>query len=243
LALRGRFETYKSLEFASEIIRQVQCVREARDHRGRPRIVPRDIVAMVDAAREFANKFSSSRNESSNVNDRFASSTCLLSLVKAASRRILGHEVQEYDATQPERFLALPGFNERIQAECLSVLQQGLAEPEASTAIASLIDAGTTASATLNSATSNLLGCGSDRRTLIFVPRIQMRNPTTEELRQARPLAAVIPADVDDVMVIAEESAISPRSVAQGLGRMYPGVADAANRLHTRTDVPWTNLL
>jgi hypothetical protein len=242
VALRGRFEAYKSLEFASEVIRQIQSLHESRDHRGRPRIVPRDILAIVDKSRAFAGTYLSNGNVA-NTGDRFASSPSLRSLVIAASRRVLGLEIQEFNPTHPERCLDVSGFDDRIRAECLSLLQQRFSDPDVSTSIASLIDAATATTAALKSATSNLLGCGCDRRTLIFVPHGESRQQAMQELRKTRPLAAIVPANVDDVIVVSEESAMSPRSVALGLGRMYPGIADAAHRLHTRTDVVWENLI
>jgi hypothetical protein len=243
IALRGRFEAYKSLEFASEVIRQIQSLREACDHRGRLRIVPRDTFEIVGAAKTFAGTFVANTKQLATDNERFASSPRLHSLVTAASQRVLKREIQAFDSAHPERCLALAGINERIQADCLSQLQESLTEPELAAAIAELVNANTATAATLNSATSNLLGCGCDRRTLILVPRGEERTAAMEELRKSRPLAAVVPADVDSVVIVSEESAIAPRSLALGLGRMYPGIAEAAHRLHTRTDIPWENLI
>jgi hypothetical protein len=243
IALRGRFEAYKSLAFASEIIRQIQSLPETRDHRGRPRFLPRDIIAIVDAARAFIGTFVRNHKEPASANDRFAHSPLLCSLVTTASQRVLGREIQGFDPEHPERCFGLSGIDERMRAECLSLLQQGLADPEISTSIASLMDAHLATKATLNSTISNLLGCGCDRRALIFIPRGEKRSAAAEELRTHRPLASIVPADVDDVIVVSEESAISPRSVGQGLERMYPGIADAAHRLHTRTDIPWEKLV
>ena len=175
IAIRGRFKSYKSLEFASEVIRQIQSLHEARDHRGRPRIVPRDVVVIVNAAVTFVEMLASNRKDSTGTTDRFTSSPRLRSLVAAANRSVLGREIQEFDPTHPERFLALADIDERIQAECLSLLQQALAEPEVSTALSSLIDSNTSTTETLDNATASLLGCGCDRRTLIFVPRGEAR--------------------------------------------------------------------
>jgi serine/threonine protein kinase len=240
VALRDRFEKYKTLEFASEVLRQIQLLREADDQRNRPRILPRDFVTMVESARAFAATLVG--EQLPNTTNRFLSSARLRSVVTAASHVVLRSEVQEFDPKNPERFLKHAGLDERIQCECLSVLQQQLDEAEVQTAIASLVDDTTAATATLESATLNLLGCGSDRRTLIFIPRGEDRQATVEKLRKARPLASILTADVDDLSVVVEESSISPRSVAMGLERMYPGIADAAHRLHTRTDIQWENL-
>jgi hypothetical protein len=52
-----------------------------------------------------------------------------------------------------------------------------------------------------------------------------------------------LPAPVDDLLVVQEDAGISPQSLAQGFERLFPGVADAARRLHTRTDIDWQELL
>jgi hypothetical protein len=62
-------------------------------------------------------------------------------------------------------------------------------------------------------------------------------------VQSARPLAAVVAATVEDVQVVSEETGISPRSIAMGLERVYPGIAEAAGRLHTRIDVEWRKLV
>jgi len=52
-------------------------------------------------------------------------------------------------------------------------------------------------------------------------------------------LAAIGVADIDDVLVVAKEAGISPRTIARGLDRLFPGVSKAARRLHTRIDIEW----
>jgi hypothetical protein len=86
------------------------------------------------------------------------------------------------------------------------------------------------------------LQCGCDRRTLLFVPKRSANTPVEERLRTARPLAASIPADVDDLVVVTESAGISPHSLAAGLERVFPGIADAARRLLTRIDIEWQSL-
>ena len=51
LALRGRFKEHMSLEFASEVLRQIQRQLESRDDRGRPLILARDAKLIADTAR------------------------------------------------------------------------------------------------------------------------------------------------------------------------------------------------
>jgi serine/threonine protein kinase len=241
--LRSRFGVCKALAFTSEIIRQIQSLRDASDHRGRPRITPRDIFTIVDKAKTFVDSLVSDVRQSANSADQFAISTRLRLLVSAASERILAREIQGFNPARAERCLVLAGADERIRAECLSLLQEQLADPEVSADLLSLLNANKATTATLESTTTSLLGCGSDRRTLIFVPRGDEQTAITVELSKVRKLAAVIPSDVDAVIVVSEESAVSARSIALGLDRMYPGIADAAQRLHTRTDIHWENLI
>jgi hypothetical protein len=242
ISLRGRFGAWKSLKFTSAVIQRIQYLRDASNHRAQQRITARDVLAVVDKAQAFVGAFTSDFREANSAN-RFGTSARLRSLISAASERILANEIEGFDPANTERCLMLAGIDERIRAECKSLLQEELEDPEVSTELISALDANRVNTAALDSATISLLGCGSDRRTLIFVPRGGKRTAATDELSKVRKIAAVIQADVDDVIVISEESAISPRSIALGLDRMYPGVADAAERLHTRTDIQWQNLI
>jgi hypothetical protein len=70
-----------------------------------------------------------------------------------------------------------------------------------------------------------------------------MQRTSIDKLRELRPLAAVVPVEVDDVTVISEEAGISPHSLALGLERVFPGIADAARRLQTRIDIEWKSLI
>ena len=88
-----------------------------------------------------------------------------------------------------------------------------------------------------------MLQCGSDRRTFVISPKENANQKVADTLRIARPLMAVVPAAVDDVLIISEESGISPRSIALGLEQVFPGIADAAGRLHTRVDIQWLSLI
>jgi len=69
------------------------------------------------------------------------------------------------------------------------------------------------------------------------VPAGTRNTAAAEKSAAERPLAAVATTDVDDVVLVCEDSGISPRSVAAGLERAFPGVSVAARRLLTRVDV------
>jgi hypothetical protein len=92
---------------------------------------------------------------------------------------------------------------------------------------------------TIEHARTDLLQCGADRRTLFFVPKDQAHEKAAKSFAALQPQAAVIPADVDDAAVVTEYAGIAPRSLAFGLMRVHPGIADAAHRLLTRTDIDW----
>jgi hypothetical protein len=92
---------------------------------------------------------------------------------------------------------------------------------------------------TIDRATTDLLQCGCDRRTLIIAPKESSSGDAIEKMRTARPLAAIVAADVGDLLVVTEDAGLSPRSLALGFERVFPGIADAARRLHTRVDVEW----
>lgn len=244
LALRGRFKEHMSLEFTSEVLLQIQRQLESRDERGRPVLLPRDAKLIADSARAVIATFAERTDAStSGQSCQIAASPILRPLIAAASRRVVGYALDKFDFTMADRGQHADLIDEILPAQCLALLEESLGRPEVATAIASITDLETAASNSLESASTDLLQCGSDRRTLVFVPKhATSDSAVTEKLRAKRPLAAVIPADVDEVLVVCEEAGVSPRSLALGLERIYPGITDAARRLFTRIDVEWRGL-
>jgi serine/threonine protein kinase len=242
LALRGRFDEHMTLEFTSEVLRHIQRQLESRDDRGRPLISPRDAKLIADTARAVVESLTARARLVSFGSSQFADSTLLQNLVIAGSRRVLSHAVEAFELKQPERFLPKDTLDELIQSECQALLEENLALPGVATPLVELIELEVATAAVLKSATTDLIQCGYDRRTLLFVPHDDVQGATVESMRQARPLAAVVPAAVDDAIVVSEEAGISPRSLALGLERVFPGIADAGRRLHTRIDVEWQSL-
>ena len=156
---------------------------------------------------------------------------------------VVSHAIEAFDFKQPDRFLPADGVLAVIQTECQALLEESLAQPRLGAAITALIEVDKLIELTLEHATADFLQCGCERRTLIFVPQGDSHREIADKLRSARPLAAVVPTTVEDVLVVSEDSGMSPRSVARGLERVYPGIAEAARRLHTRTDVEWLSLI
>lgn len=243
LALRGRFKEHLSLEFAGEVLRQIQCRLESRDERGRPLMIASEAKSIADTARDVVASLAVQVKQDVNGKSKITDSPVHQSLVAAVSRRLLSQRVQKFDTRQPDRFLPSDVLDELIQIECQAVLEESLAQPGVASAITELIDFDKATAATLESATTDLLQCGHDRRTLVLVPQDEVQGVAAEKLRLARPLAAVAPAAVEDATVVVEQTGISPQSLARGLARVFPGIADAARRLHTRIDVEWQNLI
>ncbi len=242
LALRSRFKEHLCLEFASEVLRQIQRRRESRDDRGKPLMLGSDAKLIVDKASVVAASLAKCAITDTDRSCRFTESPALRSLLFAGSQRVLGHAIDTFDPRRAEQFLPTDAVDELILTECQTLLEESHARSEFTAAITSLIELDRVTESTVECATSDPLQCGGDRRTLLFVPK-KKEHWAVEKLRVARPLAAVVPASVEDVLVVSEESGISPRSIALGLERQYPGIADAARRLHTRIDVDWLRLI
>jgi hypothetical protein len=243
LALRGRFKEHMSLQFSSEVLRQIQLRIEARDDRGRPLILPRDARLIADTARTVAALLNNRADSESSSESPFADSPTLRPLIAEGSQRVISRAVEKFDQRQPERFLPIEAVDELIQAECHALLDECLQSTHYAKAIAALVDLDQAIVRTVDGASTDLLQCGCDRRTLFFVPRQSPPDVTVDKLRSARPLAAAVPADVEDLVILSEAAGISPRSVALGLERVFPGIADAARRLLTRIDIEWQSLV
>jgi hypothetical protein len=242
LALRGRFKEHMSLEFTSEVLRQIEQRFEARDDRGRPLILPRDARSIADTARAVAASLVERLKGQSGKGSRFADSPALRGLIATGSQRIVSQAVEKFDVRQPERFLPADAVDELIQAECRRLLDESLLSRDLAAALLALFDHEQTATSTICDAEIDLLQSGYDRRTLFFVPRESTQSLVEERLRAARPHAASFSADVDDLVVVTEAAGIAPRSLASGLERVFPGIAEAARRLLTRIDIEWRSL-
>jgi hypothetical protein len=242
LALRRRFNQYMSLEFASEVLRQVERRLEARDERGQPVMLPRDAKLIADTARTVAAALAARVEREPPVASRFADSPLLRPLIAAGSERVIGRSVEKFDIKQSEKFLPADAIDEILQCACQALLEEKLRQPDIAKALTADVDLDSAIARTIERADVDLLQCGCDRRTLLFVPAAEAHSATAEKMRAARPLAAVMPADIDDALVVTEATGISPRSLALGFERVFPGIADAARRLLTRIDIEWQSV-
>jgi hypothetical protein len=133
-------------------------------------------------------------------------------------------------------------LDDHLKCECQVLVEQSLRRPEFAKALAAGVDLDGAITRTIERATPDLLQCGCDRRTLLFVPPADAHGETVQKMQAARPLAAVVPMDIDEPLVVTEATGISPRSLALGFERVFPGIADAARRLLTRIDIEWQSL-
>jgi hypothetical protein len=243
LALRGRFKELMSLQFVSEVLQAVQSQLESRDDHGRPKLLPRETKPIVDAARAALTLLAKPAEERSTNGAKFAGSPVLRTLIGGGSQLFFRRAVETFDVKQPERFLNVEALDELLLIECAGLLEESMKHPELAAALTGLIEVDKALGETIDQATIELLQCGCDRRTLVIAPNGQLQEKAREQLLSARPLAAVVAADVDDVVVVSEEAGISPNSLAKGLERVFPGIAEAARRLLTRTDIDWKHVV
>jgi hypothetical protein len=243
LALRGRFKEQMPLEFVSEVLRSIERQLAARDDHGRPLLISKETKLIADTASARIASLVAKLDRVTASGLRFASSPILRVLVAAGSQHVIQHAIEKCEAKQPEKFLPLDALDELLQSTSRTLLEGAMAQPELATALSGMIALDEALAGTIEHASADLLQCGSDRRTIVVVPKDQLQSPVVEKLRAQRPEAAIVAADVDDVFVVSEESGVSPRSFALGLERVFPGIADAARRLLTRIDIEWKSLV
>lgn len=242
LALRGQFREHLSRMFATELLTHLQQRMATRDDRGRQILSVTDAKIIADSGYDVVESIAAAENRHSKETTRFSTSPILRPLIAAASDRYLSNEVAAFDPRQPDRCLAGARFTEGLATACIAVLHEALAKNNLAGALSSLVDRSKAIEAALAAATTDLIQCGYDRRTLIFAPKSGGDDADQAALQASRPSAALRPANVDDVIVVSEDSGISPQSFAARLQEIFPGIADAASRLHTRTDIEWEPL-
>ena len=130
-----------SLEFASEVLRQIQRQLESRDDRGRPLILARDAKLIADTARAVVASLAGRVKHDSRDRSRFADSPMLRPLIAAASRRVLGHAgLRNLIRGNPSDSCPPGAVDELIQIECQALLEESLAQPDLAAAITALVD-------------------------------------------------------------------------------------------------------
>ncbi len=173
LALRSRFKEHLKLQFASEVLRQIQQQLERRDERGRPLILARDARLIADMAAGVVASLQQRNQKEGNTGRVIAESAEFRSLIAEGSRRVLAHAVEAFDLRQPEQFLPADAIDELLVPRCQALLEESFDQPDVRKALSAMLDFDQMLTRTIEHATTDLLQCGADRRTLFFVPKDQ----------------------------------------------------------------------
>jgi eukaryotic-like serine/threonine-protein kinase len=96
--------------------------------------------------------------------------------------------------------------------------------------------------AALAQAALQLTECGYTRRRIVLAPRGEDAAELTAIANRAAPGSAVVAASVDAPTVLCEAAGLSLAQLAAKLIESRPDVAEAAHRLHTRSDIEWQPL-
>jgi serine/threonine protein kinase len=243
LALRSRFKEHLKLQFTSDVLRQIQQQLERRDERGRPLIIARDARQITDAAAGAAASLRRRNQNEGNSGHKIADSAVFRSLIAEGSRRVLAHAVENFDVRQPERFLPSDAVDEILVPVCQALLEERFDQPDVRKAFSEMLNFDQMLTRAIEHARTDLLQCGADRRTMFFVPKDQAHEQAAKSFGALQPKAVIVPADIEDEAIVTESAGIAPRSLALGLMRVYPGIADAAHRLLTRTDIDWQAII
>jgi hypothetical protein len=86
------------------------------------------------------------------------------------------------------------------------------------------------------------LDCGYQRHTILVEPPAQSETALLQAFRQRCPTLASFSTPVIDSYLIREGSGLSPLHLGARLAELYPDIADAAGRLHSRDDIKWQDL-
>src|SRR5690606_37582255 len=93
------------------------------------------------------------------------------------------------------------------------------------------------------SASGTVLTCGFARRTLAALPSGALYDGIARSIAEVRPTTHVVRGDHREGWIAIEGSGVASQSLAVRLAHIHPDIADAASRLHTRSDIEWANPL
>jgi hypothetical protein len=158
----------------------------------------------------------------------------------AASHRVLTRLIDLIEQSSAEAPFTPSEAHRIVRSECAAIVEERLNRRVTSRLADPSPAIQADAEEALARANADLLQCGCDRRTLIVVPPNRTKAEAVVALIQSRPTAAILPAAVEQCVVYCEGSGITPSAFARGFERVYPGIAEAASRHFTRTDIDWS---
>jgi hypothetical protein len=215
----------------------------SRESRGRSLFSRRETATFIDSAIQTLEALAADVALESDAAHYFEDRSGLAGLVADTSERILARVMTCLDPTELDQDRRADVVHDLIVGECVELLSQYALAGDWKDSVEALLHSDDEVSKAIRRASSDLFQCGYDRRTLLIVPAETADGIDAEKLLAERPTAATTRANVRHAVLLCEESGISPRSIGRGLARVYPGIADAAHRLFTRTDVDWQNLV
>jgi serine/threonine protein kinase len=242
--MRSWFGAQSSSRFALESISHLaQQSSRSVESGGTPYSPKRthDVLGVLaHALASFAEKSNPSSDAAQSSSD--GNLATLAALTEEVSCRVLAKVADEMETLRKDGARGDHVIEQILAAECAAALEHLSRKPEQAAAVMFRMGPDDVTHV-LERASADLLKCGCDRRTMVVVPKSQAESIATPIVAAARPTSAVISAEVGEEIIICEESGIRPRSVAAGLERVYPGIAEAASRLLTRIDIEWQPLV
>lgn len=238
---RHKFAEHAATRFAYEVVSRI-CRESALSGAYRTTLLsstdPAAYVALASQAAAVLGKHVALASELEGPSAD--ESEVLTERLDAASHRVLTKLIDAIEQSSDDSPFPPSDAHHIVRTECAAIVEERL-NRRASSRLADLSPAiQADAEEALARASADLLQCGCDRRTLIVVPPNKTKGEAVAALCQARPTAAILPADVEQCLVYCEGSGISPSSFARGFERVYPGIAEAASRHFTRTDIDWS---
>jgi serine/threonine protein kinase len=236
--LRSLFDAYQSTRFALGLVNQLCCSVGRQDPPGAARPSRLRLRSITEGAKQAISSIGKCDESTHDVAvDQLTNSASFHHLVAATSDRILVRVIDEVLASRGDNSCAAEIVERLIAEECNS--QVSAHSPNIFNAI---IDALQLQEEDIRQALAEtgpqLLQCGFDRRTLIVV-NSDSQSAMASTLKSIRPTSLVVSADNAEETILCEASGIMPRSLAVGMERIFPDIADAAGRLYTRTDIDW----
>jgi hypothetical protein len=238
---RHLFGQYSSTRFAYEVLSRIDRQSDLCDAYRTVLLSSKDPERFVELASQTLSSIRAYLAESPNSTDQLsAEDETILKELLARSDLLLAKSIDEIEQTSADSSSEMVSINHDILTECVTMVEDFFSRNSTSAAMDSNSTPEAFVQEALNRADIDLLQCGYDRRTLIVVPSKNKTSEAIGALTKARPTAVMAAADIDESVIFCEGSGIRPSSLARGFERVFPGVAEAASRLFTRTDINWS---
>jgi serine/threonine protein kinase len=240
---RSRFGALRSSRFALSVISQLVGMQARPGGSGLVPLSSKRAQATIAAATLAIAALAEreGRHSDEAASKPAADAANIAALAAEVGNRVLPNILDQLEVLRSDGVGGAQVMEQLLAAECVKLLtERSHGSSAGAQSMLQLCD--DDAHQVLQRASIDLLKCGCDRRTLLIVPPSASPSPIQSVVESARPTSSVVTADVEEELIVCEASGIRPRSLAGGLERVYPGIADAAGRLFTRVDIEWQPL-